>query len=80
MEKVLLAQSLEGGLDVKERIPSRGGGRHGVGVGDTGWQAQEPEGVKENGKFQGSQQPGVAKVGVAVEKWPEGEWEPSSSS
>lgn len=34
-----------------------------------GCQGQEPEGVKEYGKSQGSQWPGVAPVGVAVEKW-----------
>lgn len=42
-----------------------------------GCPGQEPKGVKEYGKSQGSQWPGVAPVGVAVEKWLEGEWEPS---
>ena len=42
-----------------------------------GGQGQEPEGVKEYGKSQGSEWPGVAPVGVVVKKWPEGEWEPS---
>ena len=39
-----------------------------------GCQGQEPEGVKEYGKSQGSQWPGVAPVGVAVERKLCGGW------
>lgn len=59
-------QSFEGGLDVNERAFKEGGR-----------QGQEPEGVKEYGKSQSSEWPGAAPLGVAMEKWPEGEWEPS---
>lgn len=56
-QAVILVESLESGLDFNERAFTPGG-----------CQGQEPEGVKEYGKSQGSEWPGVAPVGVAVKK------------
>lgn len=66
MEKVILVQSLKVAW-----MLMKGHAKQGV------RQGQEPEGVKEYGKSQGSEWPGAAPLGVAMEKWPEGEWEPS---
>lgn len=62
--------SIAGGQGINQVEDKKGHSKQG------GQQGQEPEGVKEYGKSQGSEWPSVVGVGVPVGDEAGGEWEP----